>query len=280
MPRLLVIDGHNLLFQMFFGMPARIINKDGKAIQGTLGFIGALLKIIRLINPTHVVVLFDKEQENTRKEIDENYKANRTDYTEVPEHQNPFSQLNDIYEALDYLNIRYTEVTGIETDDCVASYVKRYENEMEIIISSFDSDFFQLISDNVKVLRYQGKKTTVCNIEYIYNKFGVLPSKYVDWKSLTGDKADNIRGAEKVGPKTALKLISQFGGLTKIIERATEIDRPCIKDAIITHSDRLIKNYSIIKLDDKAEIPFLINDLVYSYSGITTNEVLLGINLK
>ena len=59
MKRLLIIDGHNLLFQMFFGMPSRIINKDGKAIHGTLGFVGALLKIIKMVNPTHVAVLFD-----------------------------------------------------------------------------------------------------------------------------------------------------------------------------------------------------------------------------
>ena len=59
MDKLLIIDGNNLLFQMFFGMPSRIINKNGKAVQGTLGFVGALLKIIRTQKPTHVAVLFD-----------------------------------------------------------------------------------------------------------------------------------------------------------------------------------------------------------------------------
>ncbi len=67
--KLLIIDGSNLLFQMFFGMPSRIINKDGKAIQGTLGFVGALLKIIRMTNPTHIAVLFDGECENERREL-------------------------------------------------------------------------------------------------------------------------------------------------------------------------------------------------------------------
>ena len=64
MKRLLLIDGSNLLFQMFFGMPARIVNREGKAIQGTLGFTGALLKIIRMVNPTHAAVIFDGEHEN------------------------------------------------------------------------------------------------------------------------------------------------------------------------------------------------------------------------
>lgn len=88
--KLLIIDGSNLLFQRFFGMPTRIINKDGKAIQGTLGFVGALLKIIRMTEPTHIVVLFAGEHENDRAELESDYKANRVDYSETPEDETPF----------------------------------------------------------------------------------------------------------------------------------------------------------------------------------------------
>lgn len=75
MNRLLIVDGSNLLFQMFFGMPARIVNEQGKAIQGTLGFVGALLKIIRKIEPTHIAVFFDGEHENARVSLKADYKA-------------------------------------------------------------------------------------------------------------------------------------------------------------------------------------------------------------
>lgn len=85
MNRFLIVDGSNLLFQMFFGMPARIVNKQGKAIHGTLGFVGALLKIIRRIEPTYMVVLFDGEHENARSELNVDYKANRVDYSQIPE---------------------------------------------------------------------------------------------------------------------------------------------------------------------------------------------------
>ena len=71
MDRLLLVDGSNLLFQMFYGMPARIVNPDGKAIQGTLGFVGALLKMVRLVKPTHIAVLFDGEYASQRRELDE-----------------------------------------------------------------------------------------------------------------------------------------------------------------------------------------------------------------
>jgi len=95
MNRLLIIDGSNLLFQMFFGMPARIVNEKGKPIQGTLGFVGALLKIIRKTEPAYVAAIFDGEHENIRSALDADYKANRVDYSAVPEEENPFSQLPD-----------------------------------------------------------------------------------------------------------------------------------------------------------------------------------------
>ena len=107
MEKLLIIDGSNLLFQMFFGMPARIVNNQGKAIQGTLGFVGAMLKIIRKVEPSHMFVVFDGEHENERCDLDSEYKANRIDYSTVGEEENPFSQLQDVYNALDYLGIKH-----------------------------------------------------------------------------------------------------------------------------------------------------------------------------
>ena len=142
--RFLIVDGSNLLFQMFFGMPARIVNKQGKPIQGTLGFVGALLKIIRKTEPTHVVVLFDGEHENARSRLNTDYKANRPVYSKIPEEKNPFSQLPDIYAALDYLGIKFAETEICETDDWIAGYALTYGEEMDIVIASFDSDFFSL----------------------------------------------------------------------------------------------------------------------------------------
>lgn len=279
MERLLVVDGSNLLFQMFFGMPARIVNEQGKAIQGTLGFVGALLKIIRRVQPTHVVVFFDGEHENDRKQLDENYKANRIDYGEVPEEENPFSQLEDIKEALAYIGIRYMETEDCEADDMIAGYALNIGKETETVISSFDSDFFQLITDKVSILRYRGEKTTICTPEYIKEKFGIEPGQYADFKSLTGDKADNIKGAEKVGPKTAAALLNEFGTLTNILEGAENIGKTAVREAIISSTDRLKLNYRLIKLEGNVSLPFVMQELVYKDSGMTTKEVLKGIGL-
>ena len=115
--------------------------------------------------------LLDSEQHNDRKDIVEEYKANRIDYTDVPEEENPFSQLPYVYKALDFMKIKHTEVIGYETDDVIASYVIRYSRKFSCVISSWDSDYFQLINESVNVLRYRGKKTMLCDVDFIQNKF-------------------------------------------------------------------------------------------------------------
>lgn len=203
---------------MFFGMPARIINKNGKAIQSTLGFIGAIIKIIKQIKPTHLVVLFDGEHPNARTELLSEYKANRKDYSKVESQNNPYSQIKDIYNALSCMNIKHTEIQDVEVDDVVASYVYAYKSEMFIVISSFDSDFFQLIDTNVQILRYRGVNTAICDDYFIKQKFNITPMQYADFKSLTGDSSDNIKGAHMVGPKTASLLINEFNYLKTLLQ--------------------------------------------------------------
>lgn len=280
MDRLLIVDGSNLLFQMFFGMPSRITNSEGKAIQGTLGFVGALLKIIRRTEPTHIAVLFDGEHENERTALNADYKANRVDYSQTPEEASPFSQLPDVYAALDYMGIKHTETTVCEADDWIAAYTHTYGENAEIIIASLDSDFFQLITDKVSVLRYRGDNTIICTPMHIKEKFGIEPGQYADFKSLTGDASDNIKGADKVGPKTASMLLCEYGYLENVLSNAEAIKKPSITESIIKNADRLRTNYKLIKLNGTVPLPFGMEELRYRYDGITTNEVLKGIGVK
>lgn len=280
MDKLLLIDGSNLLFQMFFGMPARIVNSQGKPIQGTLGFVGALLKIIRKIEPTHIIAIFDGEHENSRGEIDAEYKANRMDYSEVNEEENPFSQLPDVYQALTYLGIKYIETTDCEADDMIASYTLSYRDDTNVVISSFDSDFFQLISERVSVLRYRGEKTVLCTPQFLVEKYGIYSEQYADFKSLVGDTADNIRGVEKVGIKTAASLLRMFGTLENVIRNAEKIDKPSVRKSIFENAERIRKNYELIKLNNTQTLPYDKCELAYLDRGQTTTEVLRGIGLK
>ncbi len=276
--KLLLVDGSNLLFQMFYGMPARILNRDGKAVHATVGFTGALLKIIKMTAPTHIAVLFDGEHENARAVLDAEYKANRIDYSMVAEEDCPFTQLPDIYAMLDYLGIKHAETTECETDDWVAGYALTYD-DMQIVISSFDSDYFQLITDNVAVLRYRGVKTAICKPDYITNHFGIRPEQYADFKSLVGDGSDNIKGAYKVGPKTAAALLKEFGTLENVIDGADKIERASVRQAITSAAQRLRTNYKLIKLTDYSPLPFGIDELAHSKIQLSSSDILKNIGI-
>ena len=278
--KFLIVDGSNLLFQMFYGMPTRITNSQGKAIQGTLGFVGALLKMIRAVAPTHVFVAFDGECENARTDIDGEYKANRPDFSEMPEEETPFSQLPDIFRALNYLGIRCRETQMCEADDWIAGYARRYGGDADVVIASQDSDFFQLITDRVHVLRYRGDRSTLCDPAYIRAKLGIDPCRYASYKSLTGDTSDNIRGVDKIGPKTAAALMNQFGDVEDLIAHTEEIAKPSVRASVMNSTDRIRRNYALIVLSGEADLPFAAEDLAYTYTGITTTQVLAGIGLR
>ena len=276
---MLLVDGMNLHFQMFFGMPARILNSQGKAIQGVMGFVGAIRKIIEMTKPTHVLVVFDGEHHNPRTDIDSEYKANRPDLSDVPDEENPFLQLPDVYAALDAIKIAHCETSVCEADDLIASYAKRFEAASRITISSFDSDFFQLIGPNTSILRYMGERSIVCNQDYLREKFNIEGSQYVDFKSLTGDTADNIRGVDGVGPKTASKLISQFGDLNNLMENYQSIESQRLRERIEGTLERLKLNRTLIQMDCNQELPYQMEDLEFTSRIPKTRVVLSEIGL-
>ena len=267
MQKLLIVDGSNLLFQMFYGMPARIIGKSGRPVHGTIGFVGALMKIIRMVH------------ENPRAALDPAYKANRVDYSQMAEDDTPFSQLADIYLALDFMGIKHTETTDCETDDIVAAYVFNRTNDSEIVISSFDSDYFQLISPNVSVLRYRGKNTALCGEEYILEKFGIGADKYADMKALCGDASDNIRGVPRVGQKTAARLINEFGSLDGIMQNADRIKQPALRESILMNLDRLLLNRQLITLTGGAALPFETEELEFIMPEFTSVQALKALGI-
>lgn len=275
--RLLVVDGSNLLFQMFFGMPTKIISRGGKDVRGVVGFVGALLRIIRLVSPTHICVLFDGESHNPRVDLSVDYKANRPDWSQVSDDENPFTQEADIYRAVDYLGIPRYVTEDCEADDIVAAYAAHFPGE--VIISSQDSDFFQLISPRVRVLRYRGENTVICDCDYIVKKLGVLPSQYADYKALVGDSSDNIKGIRGIGPKTAAKLISEHGSIEWLLNNLNNIEKSKIREAILEDADRLVLNQRLITLGHSQKLPFFCDELAFTLPPISSGEILRDIGI-
>ena len=206
MKKLLLIDGHNLLFKMFFGMPFPFYNDNNVNITGTVGFVGTVVKMIKYLKADECLVVFDGEGSRNVRD-DEDYKANRQmDYGSLSDEENPFTQLRFIKAVLDYLNIMWIETEGIECDDYIAIISKKYDGE--VFISSTDTDFYQLVNDKIKIIKFRGKNTIFVDEKFIDEKFSILPSDFALYKALIGDTADNIKGIHKVGPKTAVNIIN------------------------------------------------------------------------
>ena len=242
-------------------------------------FVGAVNRLIDMLTPTHVAVIFDSETQNPRFQLLDEYKANRPDYSALSDDENPFSQLPDIYRALDFMGIAHTEAVCAECDDVIASYALTADTDTEVYISSFDSDYFQLITDRVKIIRYKGAASVICDREYINQKLGIEPELYADYKSLVGDTADNIPGVRGIGPKTAAKIINGYGSLCCILSNTSRVCEEKLRASLEESREILTRNLALIRLDTHAPLPFDYGALAMPTVRYRTMDVIRGINI-
>ncbi len=268
MNRLLIIDGHNLHFQIFFGIRSRLKkNKPGTVSPFGVGFTGAMKRIIRFARPTHIVVIFDGEHENPRRALFPAYKANRPDYSLLPDDENPYLQLPAVREALDRMNIKYVETTTVEADDLIAVCCERFRSAAEIIVCSHDHDFYQLLGNRVKLMNYSGKQGSFYDEKNFRDEFHISPRRFADYKALTGDKSDNIPGVRGVGSITAARLLNRFGGVEDIIAHTNDVRQKKLRRCLVEGIDRMRLNYKLVKLGgeqyENIELPWKFSELSY-----------------
>jgi len=278
MNTLILIDGHNLLFRMFYGMQYRITGSDGKPVHAAVGFISAVCNILNQIRPSHMVVLFDSEECGDRRQINPEYKANRPDYSAMTEEECPFTQLPYIYRALSEMGVAYSEVHGWEADDVIASYALTYTGQPDMMLGilSTDKDYYQLISDNVWIVQYCSRGCEYVTPDIVRAKFSIPPTLFADFKCLIGDKSDNIPGAAGIGPKYAAELLNQFGSLDGIIEHCGEIARPSHRKSIEESKERLLQNRELILLKKEAPLPFAaLDEIALPKMGYASHSIVL-----
>ncbi|MDF2698905.1 MAG: polA [Haloplasmataceae bacterium] len=251
MNKVIIIDGHNLLFRMFYGIPNSFKNSRGEEIKGAFGFLASIKKLVDYFSTDKLIVVFDSETSiGSRIEIDHDYKQNRMDYSNLPEAENPFYQLKHIYKTLDYLNIHYVEAQNVEADDYIASLSERLKAKYEVVIVSTDKDFLQLVDLNVSV--YNAMSDIYYTPEKVFEKFEVSPKQIIDYKILVGDKSDNIKGVPSIGMKTAVKIL-QIGSLEEIYKKEKALDTK-LYNKIIDHWSIVDKNRSLITMNKNIEI--------------------------
>jgi len=216
MASLYLIDGHNVLYRTFFGVP-RLTAPDGTPTNVVLGVARILLKILREERPAAVVAVFDSREPTPRHAIYPEYKANRL---KTPE--DLAAQIPVVDEMIDALGVRRIEVAGAEADDIIGTLSRLAEERgMDVVIVSSDKDMYQLVSKRVKVR--DGLKEHTVGEAQVEEVFGVPPGKVADLLALAGDPSDNVPGVPGIGEKTASELIREFGSL----------------DAVLAHPERL-----------------------------------------
>lgn len=272
MKKLLIIDGSSLLFQSFYGMPNQIKNKDGKRVEAVICFVGILQKTIKAISPDKLLIVFDGENDLVRREVDVDYKSNRIDYTVLDSEDTPFPQLEIIKQVLTQINYSWVETTDCEADDLIASVVNDYKDDMSIVVSTMDKDFYQLVCDNVSVFTYRGKLSTLWTDTTIKNKYGFDAKYFGVYKSLVGDSSDNIKGVSGIGSVTATNLISNYGDIDNIYTHIADIKEK-IRVLLEANKTKVYQNYKIIDLTTISGL-YTINDCDYNKIDKTSTQLL------
>lgn len=268
--KLLLIDGHNLLVQMFYGMPNKMEGKNGKSIEGIWGFTGALLKMISQTNPTHICVIFEKEETY--------YQWKEQEKTE-PE-KNPFLILPDIKSVLEKLNISYFETEKCyKTSDYIKEYCNQYKESCEIIISSWDYNYISLVSSHINLLTYKGNNSIRYTYEKVLSKWKVEPKFFADYKALVGDPSDSIAGIPRIGPKMASELIKEFGHVEDILEHIEEIKKDNIRLTLDIFKKDLLQNIKQIRFHGTGYIKIPLEKLTFSSISTKTKEILVQCDL-
>ena len=273
MQTLLIIDGSALLFQSFYGMPNKIRNTNGQSVEAVVCFTGILLKTLRALSPDRLLVVFDGENPLLRREIDPEYKANRT----LPEDDSPFEQLPFIQSVLTHLGFAWKETTDSEADDFIARTVRQYKDEYRIVISSPDKDFYQLISDTVCVYTYRGKVSQLWTREAILEKYGFSAEYFSTLKALSGDASDNVKGIRGIGVKTAANLIARFGDLNNIYAHLQDVSERT-KKLLEENKALAYKNFSLVDLSTQTA-PVDLPSLAYSLPDRSSTEILKELHI-
>jgi len=235
--RLLILDGHSLMYRAFYALPA-LTNSDGIYTNAVYGFAGMLLKMKEEFEPDYIVTTFDRKAPTFRHEEYTDYKAGRK---KMPDEL--IGQFALVRELLEKMAIDIFELDGFEADDLIGTLSVFAENEgLEVFIVTGDRDALQLATDNVKVvINKKGmSEKEIYDRNRIIEELGVTPSEFIDVKGLMGDTSDNIPGVPGVGEKTAYKLIKEYKSIENLLMNIDKVSGKKLVENLMTYSEQAI----------------------------------------
>ena len=259
-PTLLVVDGHSLAYRAFFALPVENFStKDGQHTNGIYGFLSMLINLIKAEKPTHMAVAFDTSRQSFRTREYAEYKANRSESPSEFKGQVPILQ-----DCLAAMSITVLHKEDVEADDILATLATEGEAAgFDVLVCSGDRDTLQLVNENITLLypNVQGvSQLKRYDTQAVIDRYGVPPEQYPDIAALVGETSDNLPGVPKVGEKTAVKWLGQFGSLDALLENADKVTG-VVGSNLREHLDDVRRNRTLNRLLRDVELPVTVADL-------------------
>ncbi len=247
---LILVDGSALFYRAHYAFANRpLTSPDGETTSVAFGFLNSLLRLIQGYDPSHLAVVFDRKGKVFRHDIYPEYKANRK-----PMPEELAAQLPRLHELLEAWGLAVFDKEGFEADDIIATLARRSEGVTDRVwLYSGDKDFMQLLDARTGMLKpgRRGADVTEFTDDDVRKEFGLDPKELIDVFALSGDTSDNIPGAPGVGPKTALKLVKDFGSLDSLLERLDADKLTARMKRVLTENrEQVLLSRTLFTIDD------------------------------
>lgn len=207
---LMIVDGHNFLWRAY-SVPFKFYSEKNVPLHVVSTYLKLIRRTVKSIDGDGMVVVFDTETTNDNFKASKDYKKNRKKFKK--DEESPYTHLSYITKALDFLGVYYLEIPNIEADDIIATITKGFcekDYRKRSYIFSSDTDFYQLLDEQTFIVKLSsGDDYKIIDSDYLRDQLGIKPNQYIEYKSLTGDSADNIKGIHGIGPVTARKILCE-----------------------------------------------------------------------
>lgn len=256
----MLIDGHSLAFRAFYALPADSFQtKTGQHTNAIHGFISMLINLLANENPDALAIAFDISRFSFRTEQYPEYKGTRGETPPEFKGQVPLLQ-----EALHAMGIRTIEKENYEADDILATLATTgAEAGYRVLVVSGDRDTIQLVNDRVTLL-YPSKQGVSELTRYdqakVFERYGIRPEQYPEIAALVGETSDNLPGIPRVGEKTAVKWLNEFGSLDELLRRQDEVGGK-VGESLREHAHLAVRNRQLNHLVRDVELDVTLGDL-------------------
>jgi DNA polymerase I len=273
-PRLFAVDTMGVLYRSFFALIRQpMINSKGLNTSGLHGLVQTLFGILNREQPDYLAVVTDTPEPTFRHEKYPDYKATRE---KMPDEL--VAQLPYIPRIVNALHLPYIAVPGFEADDIIGTLAKQATVKgWQTFMVTGDKDYMQLIDDNTVMYVSRGEDSTVTSYAGVMEKFGCTPEKVIEVLGLMGDASDHVPGVRGVGPKTATKLIQDYGSIDNLYAHVDEVKGDKLRETLKEQRDQAFLSRELVTIDTKVPLPVKLGDLKVKQLSMENNGPLVDV---